>query len=136
MPPASHVLGLAHLTDAAGRLLMLKTEEGGWRLPGGPALPEETAQHAMAYYVRRDLRVRIMSRFLLGMEPVNARSTAFLFACAPLTPDDIARIKLPSARSDITAYAFVDYPGITEGSVADHEHRLIVEANDALRGTG
>ncbi|MFI0739360.1 NUDIX hydrolase [Streptomyces sp. NPDC021100] len=132
--PAAFIAGLAHIPDTTGRLLMLKTEDGGWRLPGGPALPEETARHAVAYHVRRALQIRIMPRFLLGVEPSDGFTT-YLFACDPLSADDIARIKLPSASSDITAFAFVDYPGIAEGGVADHEHRLIVEANDAFKGT-
>ncbi|MGI5338366.1 NUDIX hydrolase [Streptomyces sp. CA-181903] len=134
MPPASHVLGLAHITDADGRLLMLKGEDGSWRLPGGPALPEESARNAMTYHVRRDLRLRVEPRFLLGVEPVaGTGSTAYLFACESLTPDDIARIELPGgiARSTVVALAFVDYPGTTE-RVSPHEHRLIVNAAAAV----
>ncbi|KAB7834082.1 NUDIX hydrolase [Streptomyces mobaraensis] len=131
MPAAAFIAGLAHIPDTNGRLLMLKTEDG-WRLPGGPALPEETARHAVAYHVRRDLQIRIAPRFLLGVEPSGTGLTAYLFACDSLNADDIARIKLPSVGSNITAFAFVDYPGITEGSVAEHEHRLIIEANNAL----
>ncbi|MBZ4320094.1 NUDIX hydrolase [Streptomyces huiliensis] len=136
MPSTPHITGLAHITDADGRLLMLKGSDNSWRLPGGPALREESARNAMAYYVRRDLHIRVEPRFVLGMEPIHeSRSTAYLFACEPLHPDDIARIKLPPVRTDITAFAFVDYPGITEG-VSAHEHRLITEAARALRGPG
>ncbi|EME98578.1 NUDIX hydrolase [Streptomyces mobaraensis NBRC 13819 = DSM 40847] len=134
MPSASHVLGLAHITDADGRLLMLKEADGSWRLPGGPALPEESARNAMAYHVRRDLRLRVEPRFLLGMEPgPDADSTAYLFACESLAPDDIARIELPGGTTGtaVAALAFVDYPGITE-RVSAHEHRLIAKAAAAL----
>ncbi|EME97051.1 NUDIX hydrolase [Streptomyces mobaraensis NBRC 13819 = DSM 40847] len=133
MPPTPHIAGLAHLTDAAGRLLMLKTADGSWRLPGGPALPDESARNAMAYHVRRDLHIRVEPRFVLGMEPiVGTGSTAYLFACDNLQEDDIARIQLPSGTADITAYAFVDYPGIAE-TVSPHEHLLITGAATALR---
>ncbi|MBZ4319036.1 NUDIX hydrolase [Streptomyces huiliensis] len=134
MPPASPALGLAHITDVHGRLLMPKGADGGWRLPGGPALPEESARNAMTYHVRRDLRLRVEPRFLLGVEPVpGTASTAYLFACETLDADDIARIRLPegAARSTVVALAFVDYPGLTEG-VSPHEHRLIAEAGAAL----
>ncbi|MER5780490.1 NUDIX hydrolase [Streptomyces mobaraensis] len=134
MPPTPLIYGLAHITDTDGRLLMFKSGAGKWRLPGGPALREETARNAMAYYTRRDLHIRIEPRFVLGMELIHeSRSTAYLFACTPLRADDIARIELPGARSDIAAFAFVDYPGIAEG-VSPHEHRLITEATRALRG--
>ncbi|MBC2874830.1 MULTISPECIES: NUDIX hydrolase [Streptomyces] len=135
MPPTPHIAGLAHLTDPDGRLLMLKTAEGNWRLPGGPALPNESARNAMAYHVRRDLHIRVEPRFVLGMEPiVGTGSSAYLFACDNLQADDIARIQLPGARTEITAFAFVDYPGIAEG-VSPHEHLLITGAATALRTT-
>ncbi|MGK5640910.1 NUDIX hydrolase [Streptomyces sp. URMC 126] len=131
-----HASGLAHLTDAEGRLLMLKGGDGTWRLPGGPALPDESARDAMSYHVRRDLQLHVEPRFLLGVEPVEGTgSTVYLFACGTLQADDIARIRLPNgnARSNVVAYAFVDYPGAAE-DVSPHEHQLITEAAATFRG--
>lgn len=74
----------AVITDAAGRVLLLKATYGdlAWGLPGGALEPGETIHECVARECREELGWEVSPRYLSGVYYHSAyHSQAFVFRC-------------------------------------------------------
>ncbi|MEU3353541.1 hypothetical protein [Streptomyces sp. NPDC037389] len=121
----------AHITDSAGRLLLLMcgiTRE--WVLPGGDAIPYESEADATAYHVRRILHI--------SLAPGEKRAVAqgdVLFDCGSVSPHQLSRIELPErppgrSRPEFLAHRFVLPSALPEPMRAGHRRLLYEQGID------
>ncbi|WP_434629362.1 NUDIX hydrolase [Chromobacterium sp. CV08] len=76
----------AVITDAAGRVLLLKATYGdlAWGLPGGALEPGETIHECVVRECREELGWEVAPLYLSGVYYHRAfNSQAFVFRCAP-----------------------------------------------------
>ncbi|RLU96766.1 NUDIX hydrolase [Streptomyces griseocarneus] len=113
--PGQCVSGFARITDDRGRLLVLDTGDG-WVLPGGAGLPGESAADALAYHVRRALRVHVTPGTQLVVEyaPSEPEKVTYLIDCGLLPAARARTIRLPlttgAATPEYVAYDFTAEP--------------------------
>jgi 8-oxo-dGTP diphosphatase len=79
-----HVIGVAAVTrNAAGKILLIKTEKAGWELPGGKVEPGEDFITALVREVREEACCEVEVGRLTGVTSSVGTSpvTVFTFTC-------------------------------------------------------
>ncbi len=114
----------AHITDPAGRLLVLmSSEQHQWVLPGGEVGAHETRPDAVAYHARRILRVPVDPTG----EEMAMHNGEYLINCAAISQRRIARINLPPRPAgkpypEFRAFDFVPLTALPSRMRPDHRH--------------
>lgn len=146
--PGHRLTALAHITDKAGRLLMLKvSHQQEWALPGGTALAGESPVDALTYHLRRTLQLQVTPRRVLLVDHsiVNSAEapdgdTTFVFECGTLRTEQIKAIKLqptptPHTGPEVLAFAFLGPTELKE-RIRPHQHRRILTAAEVITSGG
>ncbi|WP_171165006.1 hypothetical protein [Streptomyces sp. I05A-00742] len=144
-PPRHRLLGHALLTNDLGHPLLVTLASPGGRarrvLPGGPALPGETALWAATYHARRMLGVPVDPGHVVAVDHdarvsgPEGESIQFVVDCGRLSAEQATCVNLPRTAGDgtdeVLAWGFVD-PACWPAEVEPYERRRVEAALGAV----